>query len=466
MNNVGEVLEKLAAKQFDALIGVSEAVWLDAKESPYILDTLKQKLELAKDVSALANSVGGIIVLGFDTARDPLTTGERISEVKPFPLDMTNSDRCRKIIQEYVYPPLDVEISVYEAADGKGVAAIAVRDGSSKPYIVAKMTDEVGKTVGAHFGYFERKQDVIPSITVERIQQQLAAGQQWGSIDQRLQAIESNMSGWDKPGPPKRRALLITDEERISRLKAARMAVGRDDAPLVYYAASPEGECDFPTLLRSRGERVVSLIERPPQLRPQGFEIWAGDASEILQGKMRRNMLSGNRLIELWKDGVFIFIAPGDEDFLGWRMHAFDKPIHISNFVLAESVLMFCWLMKLIYEEADPKPPALRLTVGFDNLTRPAGPATLGSAPEGKMRFQGDVRKAPGPKLEVYQLVELADLDPERVAYLLMADIYNAFGYEALSVPYINMSDPKPKLKAEAITGGDLPETVPTPDYY
>jgi hypothetical protein len=80
--------------------------------------------------------------------------------------------------------------------------------------------------------------------------------------------------------------------------------VGRDDAPLVYYMATPEGECDFPTLLRSRGERVVRLIERPPQLRLQGFEIWAGDASEILQGKMRRNMLSGSRLIELWNPGT------------------------------------------------------------------------------------------------------------------------------------------------------------------
>jgi len=36
-----------------------------------------------------------------------------------------------------------------------------VSEGSSKPYIVSKMTDEVGKTVGAHFGYFERKQDVM-----------------------------------------------------------------------------------------------------------------------------------------------------------------------------------------------------------------------------------------------------------------------------------------------------------------
>ncbi len=60
---------------------------------------MKQKLELAKDVSALANSVGGVIVLGFDTWRDPLTSGERISEFKPFPLDRVNSDRHRKVIQ-------------------------------------------------------------------------------------------------------------------------------------------------------------------------------------------------------------------------------------------------------------------------------------------------------------------------------------------------------------------------------
>ena len=104
-------------------------------------------------MSALANSIGGIIVLGFDTARDALTAGERISEVKPFPLDIVNSDRCRKVIREYVHPSLDVEISIYEAADGKGVAAIVVHEGSSKPYILSKMIDEAGRTVGAHFGY-------------------------------------------------------------------------------------------------------------------------------------------------------------------------------------------------------------------------------------------------------------------------------------------------------------------------
>ncbi len=77
MNNVGEVLDKLAAKRFDALIGVSGGVWLDAKESPYILDALKQKLELAKDVSALANSVEPVCRIGGNsqTGNDRATIG-------------------------------------------------------------------------------------------------------------------------------------------------------------------------------------------------------------------------------------------------------------------------------------------------------------------------------------------------------------------------------------------------------
>ena len=147
-------------------------------------------------------------------------------------------------------------------------------------------------------------------------------------------------------------------------------------------------------------------------------------------------------------------------------MHGFDKPIHISNFVLAESILMFCWFMKFVFDEADPKPSILRLTVGFDNLTRPAGPATLNAAPEGRMQFPGNTRQAPGPNLQVYELAELAEYDPEHLGYLLMVDIYNWFGYDSMSVPYVDPSIPKPKLKAMAITGSSLPDTAPTPDYY
>jgi predicted HTH transcriptional regulator len=84
MTTPKEVLEKLETGDFDALIGLMESEWLDAKETPYHLDTPKQKLEIAKDVTAMANASGGIIVIGFDCEKQPTTAGEQISKVNWF----------------------------------------------------------------------------------------------------------------------------------------------------------------------------------------------------------------------------------------------------------------------------------------------------------------------------------------------------------------------------------------------
>lgn len=467
MDTPNGVLEKLDAKDFGALVGMAECVWMDAKESPYVLDTPKQKLELAKDVTALANAGGGLIVLGFDTERHPTTAAERISKVCLFPMALVNADRYGKILGSLVHPPLNVKVLLFENAsgDGRGVAALVVEAGAEKPYLVGNMLDETDESIGAYFGYFERKHDVIPPANIASIQQQLASGQKWTSIEQRLAAMEALMTGWGKAGPPVRNAG-ITDQERTKRLEAARIASGRDDAPIVYYTATPVGECDFPTLFASRSERIVRLIENPPQLRQQGFEMWADKSSAIIEGKLRRNLLRKTRLIELWRDGLFIFIAQGDEDFLGWRMHGFDKPIHISNFVLAESTLMFCWLMRFVYEEANPKPGAIRLGVGFGNLTRPAGPATLSDVPEGKMRIGARPLPAPAAGVEVFQLADFANYDAEHLAYSLMADIYNWFGFDAANVPYVDPGGAKPRLKGSFLIGSPLPDSVATPDYY
>jgi len=210
MNSPKEVLEKLLAGDFQSLIGITESVWIDAKEIPYILDTPKKKMELAKDVSAFASSGGGIIVLGFDASKDPATAVETISKVCPLPSDLLDANQYRQILGKSVYPPLNgVTIQTFDsgAGDGRVVAAIVIDSalGADKPYLVANMLDEANQSIGAYMGYFERKHDLIPPITIGRLQQLLAAGQQWSSIDQRLLAIESNMNSWSapKPAPPK-----------------------------------------------------------------------------------------------------------------------------------------------------------------------------------------------------------------------------------------------------------------------
>jgi hypothetical protein len=89
-----DVMEKLASKEFDALVGELESDWLECKQSPYRLETDRQKLELAKDIAGLANAAGGLLLLGFATAKDPTHGADRIAEVKPFPLRRLWSEMC------------------------------------------------------------------------------------------------------------------------------------------------------------------------------------------------------------------------------------------------------------------------------------------------------------------------------------------------------------------------------------
>jgi hypothetical protein len=74
MKSPKEVLEKLEARDFDALLGLVESGWLDAKETPYHLDSPKQKLELAKDVTAPEPKLAAVKLVERPLPTDPPET--------------------------------------------------------------------------------------------------------------------------------------------------------------------------------------------------------------------------------------------------------------------------------------------------------------------------------------------------------------------------------------------------------
>lgn len=478
MTSPREVLDNLAACDFGALVGLFESEWLDAKETPYVFKSPDKgrndaaKRELAKDVTALANAGGGVIVLGFDCEKLRTTAGERISKVSPFPISLIDRMQYSQILAKLVHPaPHGVDVLVFEnaAKDGKGVAAIIVDKAvmGPGPYLVGKTVDENEANIGSYFGYFERKRDFTPLVSIATIQQRLAAGLQWASLHEHLTSIEAKIDALTPSHKFSPVSTPVPKREREDRIRKARIAAERDDEPLMYFSAVSENACAFPTLFRSHSERVVRLIESPPQLRQQGFEIWADRTSAIIEGRLRRNVIPGHRLIELYEDGEFIFIGEGDEDFLGWRVHGNpNAPIHISNFVLSEATLHFCWLMRWIFEEAEPKPSVLRLALGFANLNRESGPATFRNTPEGQVRGLEYPKPAPSPDREFYELAEWDTYEPAHLAYKLLENVYHWFGYESSSMPYVNNTGPVPKLNALMLVESPLPIHPPPTSGY
>ena len=79
--SIADIAAILESGDFSPLIGALEDEHLECKSAPYQLDQERGKMELAKDVSALANADGGFILIGVTTEIEPTSNGEVIRRI-------------------------------------------------------------------------------------------------------------------------------------------------------------------------------------------------------------------------------------------------------------------------------------------------------------------------------------------------------------------------------------------------
>jgi hypothetical protein len=82
-----------------------ESDWLEAKPAPYRLDKEAEAFELAKDVAALANAAGGIIVIGARTKNRP--AGDEIRRINECRIDEISPRRYVSFVRRKVFPRVD-----------------------------------------------------------------------------------------------------------------------------------------------------------------------------------------------------------------------------------------------------------------------------------------------------------------------------------------------------------------------
>lgn len=140
-----EAREAVTSGRLERLIGSRECEWLDVKKEPYKLGNPASDIELLKDVGALANAVGGVLMIGFDTVQH--YGREVVGELRPVPVGSVNAERYRKLLRERVFPLVrGLRVQWVAVDEESGVLAIDVpeQSESDKPFVVPGRNDAEG----------------------------------------------------------------------------------------------------------------------------------------------------------------------------------------------------------------------------------------------------------------------------------------------------------------------------------
>src|SRR5947207_2223313 len=123
-----EVLAVLESGEFTPLVGIEETLEVEFKGEPYRVDDRdSQKFELAKDVSAFANAVGGVIVIGARTERDDRVAVDVVTELRLLERGLVDEQQCEAIAIDMIHPRIrGLSVRFYASADDEDRGLVAI----------------------------------------------------------------------------------------------------------------------------------------------------------------------------------------------------------------------------------------------------------------------------------------------------------------------------------------------------
>jgi predicted HTH transcriptional regulator len=195
---IGLIESILKSKKLEDFIGVEESLEFEVKNSsPYDFSSPGDRYELAKDVSSLANSKGGYIIIGLKT--DPLQErkSDIVSELDLIKKEDFNSAIYSGVIKDNIFPNIE-KIDVGWVEDdsktgfGIGYIYIPIQNDNKKYFITKNIIEDNEKIKNIVFGVSERKDgDSIP-LNEDKIYKTLQSGK--SSVSERLTSIEGSIN--------------------------------------------------------------------------------------------------------------------------------------------------------------------------------------------------------------------------------------------------------------------------------
>lgn len=447
-----EVLNVLANGRFSELIGTIESDVLDFKGAPYRLESTKEKLELAKDVSGLANAGGGVLVMGIGTSVLEGYPHEVADDIRSFTAAMLDVKQYEDVIANWIYPGLNLEIKWVPSSEDaeKGVAYIRISESEvgRKPFLTVAVLQEDNKKLGNVVGFFQRKGDKVIHWSAEELHHAFRDGRRF---DEHLSEIGETLGkilSQRKTARPRGVAPDIVNK----RIESAIEAVGLTDSISYVLVSYPDTDVEISGLFESRTSDVVKLIDEPPQLRYAGFDISTHERTRIVNGEFRRSVLKAYKLLEVWRDGMIVFVTDGGEGFLCWGDYRRRDFLRINTIGLVESVYLFSLFVRKVYELGGVPDSQVQMGLQIRNIPEDRKYGLPKSTPGG-VRWYANVDLAYTESNEILaeKKAHWAQVPAEALAYGTLCDFYARFGVEHEWIPYVKEQDGEKVIDVDKI---------------
>lgn len=472
-----EIRKILESKKYHNLVGVVETDEVEFKGEPYQLDKDSQKQELSKDVTGLANSKGGVIVIGVKTEKHPSLPHEQAIEVSPFPIPPSAGDmeqQYRNILKDWIFPAIKIEVRLHLVEDSqsgtspKFVLAIFIPEQrENQPFLINRYIDENEKRNEIVFGYVERHGPGVVPRTVSELHRLLNRGIFADEvINGKFEVIIDQLSKITA----QEAEITKTNQTMNQHIEDTLTALNRRNRAAILLAVFPHGETTIPTLFQSPGSEIVQLLLNPPILRNLGFDLRVGSFPAIREGLVQRSVAPGWKILDLWKDGSIIFGAAGDGDFLCWG-NANGTTLIINPLALIESTYLFIMLSREVFQKFSVPPPT-KVTFMLSLQNPPEGDLQQGFTEkpyELLAGHWGNLHRAPESSIE-FRLECLLEnynfySDEEssgKIAFELLGKLYTWFGIEENFIPYSEDTEKGRRIsRSMVIEGGSRPTFPP-----
>ena len=126
------------------LIDEPERQWLDFKGEPHVGPRKTEphhRLELAKDVTAMGNAGGGVIVLGVRPEKREKEHQEFAKELKPIPPESFDPQQVHQVLDAWVFPSVELEIESWDVPGEEGklwTLHVHRQSEASQPFLIQK----------------------------------------------------------------------------------------------------------------------------------------------------------------------------------------------------------------------------------------------------------------------------------------------------------------------------------------